>query len=394
MHLIEENNGVSLFLGNFPGFEVRIYSKPGFPNWDRITPAQTLIIENAVLERCRRVYILGCGHGAHILTLANKFPQTRFITTDTNGIALHTFEKSLTNNSLENISVSFELSQAQQNKEAFDCVIIDLPKGRKLFRRWLLEAYLTLKDDGFILVSGANDQGIRSAVGDAEDLFSHHAVLAYKKGTRLLCFMGKRPQSSLPGWTNSQGISPGTWIELHGSFQGQSFQFRTLPGVFASEGIDPGTTYLLDHLQIPDEGRILDFGCGCGVIGGIIAMNSNAWVDLIDIDLYALASAKENIKGLELGNCKVSYSDGLENVLDYPYDLIVSNPPFHSGKAVDYTMTHSFISKSMQVLTKGGILCLVANKFIPYDRILKEYYPVLEVPISNPKYSIWKAHKP
>jgi 16S rRNA (guanine1207-N2)-methyltransferase len=394
MHLIEENNGLSLFLGNFPGFEVRFYSKPGIPNWNSITPAQTLIIENAVLGRCRRVYILGCGHGAHILALAVIFPQTHFIITDTNGIALHTLQKTLAHNSRGNISISFELSQVQQNREAFDCVIIDMPKGRKLFRRWLFEAYLTLKDDGFLLVAGANDQGIQSAAVDAEDLFTHHSVLTYKKGNRLLQFMGKKSQSSPAGWTNSQGISPGTWIGMQFSFQGQSFQLKTLPGVFASEGIDPGTNFLLEHLQIPDRGRILDFGCGCGVIGGIIARNTNACVDLIDINLYALASAYENIKDLELGHCTVSFSDGLESVQDYRYDLIVSNPPFHSGKAVDYTMTHSFISKSRQVLTKGGILCLVANKFIPYDRILREVYPVLEVPISNQKYSIWKAQKP
>jgi 16S rRNA (guanine1207-N2)-methyltransferase len=258
----------------------------------------------------------------------------------------------------------------------------------------LFEAYLTLNDDGFLLVAGANDQGVQSAAVDGDDLFTHHSVLAYKKGNRLLQFMGKKTQRSLAGWTNSQGISPGTWIGLRVPFQGQSFQFRTLPGVFASEGIDPGTTFLLEHLQIPDEGRILDFGCGCGVIGGLIARNTNASVDLIDIDLYALASATENIKDLDLGNCTVSYSDGLEAVLDFPYDLIVSNPPFHSGKAVDYSMTHSFISKSMQVLNRDGILCLVANKFIPYDRILKEYYPVLEVPLSNQKYSIWKVQKP
>ena len=57
---------------------------------------------------------------------------------------------------------------------------------------------------------------------------------------------------------------------------------------------------------------------------------------------------------LSCRNCEALYSDGLEAVVDREYDLLITNPPFHSGKGTDYTMTHSLISQSLDVLSRGG----------------------------------------
>ncbi len=311
--------------------------------------------------------------------------------TDINGIALELVKKSIDNTSIHNLAVSSALSHYPGKVDTFDYVIIDLPKGRNLSRRWLMEAYLTLKLNGVLLLAGANDQGIQTVAHDGTDLFHHQSVIALKKGNRILRITGKKPLADVAAWCHSAGIYPGTWKVFETEIKGHLYQVKTLPGVFAADGLDPGTSFLLDHVVIKEQGRILDYGCGCGIIGLVIAKNSQAWIDMTDIDRYAIAAASENIRCFELKNGEAFYSDGLEAVMSRQYDQIITNPPFHSGKTIDYSMTSSLIAQSSNVLTRGGELWMVANKFIRYDRILKNHFSDFTSPVSNRQYSIWIA---
>ena len=59
--------------------------------------------------------------------------------------------------------------------------------------------------------------------------------------------------------------------------------------------MDAGTALLLQHLDIPAGGAVLDPGCGSGVIGCFAARNGAGAVDFLDADLLAVACARENI---------------------------------------------------------------------------------------------------
>jgi 16S rRNA (guanine1207-N2)-methyltransferase len=97
-------------------------------------------------------------------------------------------------------------------------------------------------------------------------------------------------------------------------------------------------------------------------------------VDLVDNDFLATASAKENIEINHIKNARVHTGDLLEPVSSNNYDLIISNPPFHAGKSVDYQTTTSLIQQAFHALTSPGKLIMVANRFIPYDRLIKEVF--------------------
>ena len=107
-------------------------------------------------------------------------------------------------NAIPNVTISLELSLYPQKQETFDTVIIDLPKGRKLSRRWLLEAYLGLKQAGILLLAGANDQGIQSVVKDAANLFNV-INCCIKKGKSLDTFHWKKNRADLPAWCDVPG---------------------------------------------------------------------------------------------------------------------------------------------------------------------------------------------
>lgn len=73
--------------------------------------------------------------------------------------------------------------------------------------------------------------------------------------------------------------------------------------------------------------KILDIGCGSGIIGLTLKQKlPNSEVDLLDISEKALEVAKENAKSLNL-DVNFIHSDVFSNV-NKKYDIIISNPPY------------------------------------------------------------------
>lgn len=72
--------------------------------------------------------------------------------------------------------------------------------------------------------------------------------------------------------------------------------------------------------------KVLDIGCGTGIISIMLNKLTNCNVDSCDISSESLKIAKANSQNLNT-NVKFFKSDLFENIQD-KYDLIVSNPPY------------------------------------------------------------------
>ncbi len=97
------------------------------------------------------------------------------------------------------------------------------------------------------------------------------------------------------------------------------------------------------------------------------AVNGAGWVDFVDNDLLAVASCKESLALNGITNASIFAGDLLDPIGSNKYDLILSNPPFHAGQAVDYQIAESMITQSYHTLNVGGKIIIVANRFIRYD---------------------------
>jgi len=133
--------------------------------------------------------------------------------------------------------------------------------------------------------------------------------------------------------------------------------FSTDNGVFSKKGLDYGTRALLETLDLEKiKGRVLDFGCGYGPIGIFIASQTDAEVDMIDINDRSLKLA---LKNSQLNKVKVNiFESNMYENINGKYDYIVSNPPIRVGKEILYKIL--FGAKNH--LTKNGQLWIVVNK--------------------------------
>ncbi|WP_418135320.1 class I SAM-dependent methyltransferase [Psychromonas sp. GE-S-Ul-11] len=167
---------------------------------------------------------------------------------------------------------------------------------------------------------------------------------------------------------------------------------RSLPGVFSFGELDKGSELLLNNL--PDElhGKGLDFGCGAGVLSCyLLKKHPQLALDLIDVNVYALASAKLTLAENNL-QANVFASDVFSKVTT-EYDLLLSNPPFHSGQKTNYDAAESFINESAKFLKKKGRLTIVANKFLRYEPLLIQAYNTFSEDAQNNKFKVLSCLK-
>jgi 16S rRNA G1207 methylase RsmC len=134
--------------------------------------------------------------------------------------------------------------------------------------------------------------------------------------------------------------------------KGQHFNFDVGHTIFSSYQVDDGTDLLLRTLDAEAPRAILDLGCGCGVIGIVLAKRfPESQVILVDKDLLAVRYARHNCVLNNAPNTQAIGSVGLEQAPLGPYDLIVSNIPAKIG---DAAIEQEFILAPLERLQPGG----------------------------------------
>lgn len=379
-----------MMLGDEP---ILVVSKPGLPDWNMLPSSTKLLADNAVIRDSDRILLFGCHHGVLSVYLARHLAGGHLYITDNDGIALSLAEKTLVANNISGVDLVTSSELPPQLHHTFDTVLIQLPKGKALYRRWLLQANLALHEQGKIYLAGPNKSGIEPAINDAMSLYGNKTILAYKKGNRLASFEKMSQPAYALDWSILPGIAPGTWVEFKLEIRGTHLSIHSLPGVFSFEHLDEGTQLLLENIHITPGSHVLDVGCGYGIIGMFAAMRGASWVDLVDSNLLAITACKENLAINNITNASVFLGDLFEPVQQNRYDLILSNPPFHTGQAVDYQMVYTLIQQAYQALAQGGQLIIVANRFIPYYRMIKQVFGVVNCLAESTKFHVLSGLK-
>ncbi|ADV65448.1 class I SAM-dependent methyltransferase [Desulfurococcus mucosus] len=120
------------------------------------------------------------------------------------------------------------------------------------------------------------------------------------------------------------------------TIHGQSFEFLSYTSLFSGSSIDEGTRLLLENIVIPEEGVVLDIGCGYGVIGIVVArLNPRLKVYMTDVNPLAVKTARFNARRNGVGDrVVVVEGDGYRPVEGLVFNAIYSNPPLAAGMRV------------------------------------------------------------
>lgn len=135
--------------------------------------------------------------------------------------------------------------------------------------------------------------------------------------------------------------------------------FQTHSQVFSPQGLDRGTAAMLSIVEFTSEERVLDLGCGYGIVGILAAKYVGEQnVTMVDIDPLAVQLAKENAKLNMVPDVAVYQSDGFTNLPESHFTLILSNPPYHT----DFSVPKAFLEKGFNRLTLGGRMYMVTKR--------------------------------
>jgi len=259
--------------------------------------------------------------------------------------------------------------------ELFDLAVIALPRARALAQDWIAKAAGRLVPDGVLAVDGAKTDGVdslfralRGRLDATETLTKAHGrVFAGRVGDDRLDDLSADHMKAAPG-------------------------FRTGPGVFSADGIDPGSAALAAALPADLGGAVADLGAGWGWLSAqILARDGVTALHMVEADHASLTAARANVDD---PRAQAHWADATAWHPPAPLDVVVTNPPFHAGRAADPALGQAFIAAAARTLSPRGALWLVANRHLPYEATLESRFAEWRMVDSLPGFKILHASRP
>ncbi|MES0372021.1 MAG: methyltransferase, partial [Mariprofundaceae bacterium] len=255
------------------------------------------------------------------------------------------------------------LTCSQQLETDSELILLIPSKNKQQTLGWMSEAMLNLADGGKLLVACANNHGAKSYESALKKLAG-----SVSSSSKSKCrIFSARKIESLDHELAREWITdaqPGE-IDSHGLI--------TQPGLFSWDRADIGSELLLKHLPDSLSGIGMDLCCGYGLLSKNILMNHSdiQSLYLIEADRLALNCAEENTKAWH-EKVKPHWLDATAGALPLKLDWIVCNPPFHRGQDQDVSIGQTIIANACSSLKRGGKLYMVANRKLPYEKVLDQ----------------------
>jgi len=272
-----------------------------------------------------------------------------------------------------------------EGHETYGLTLVLPPRQREEGRALLVRAIRATRQGGIVMGAVSNLEGAKTVENDLKRLTGTVGALSKNKCRVFWARIDADTcdTAQMEAWERDDAPRPVA-----------DGRFISRPGLFAWDHIDAGSRLLIDTLPKDLKGRAADLGAGFGYLGlelltrypGVIH------VDVIEAEARALEMARQNLKAF--GDRASGYWLDATSPLPGPYDVIVSNPPFHIDRQDRHDLGQAFIRSAARALNPGGSFWMVANRHLPYEETLKAAFRSVETAAQTNAFKVFHARGP
>jgi len=158
--------------------------------------------------------------------------------------------------------------------------------------------------------------------------------------------------------------------------RGRLIRVLSRPGVFSHRRIDSGARQLIDEMEIEAGMRVLDIGCGAGVVALAAACRAEGVaVHAVDSNARAVECTQRGADMNGLANVSSELNANGNYTGAGQYDLALANPPYYAG----FRIARHFLTAGREALRPGGKLLLVTKRPEWYEQNMPELYDDIAV---------------
>ncbi|MES2603495.1 MAG: methyltransferase [Pseudomonadota bacterium] len=269
-----------------------------------------------------------------------------------------------------------------------DCrkALYRVSKEKRVVEHVLQSLWQLLPVNGELHVAGYKNEGIKTFAKRMATAWDCSIALERGEGNlHLFCFTKRSEQAEPLQAADYHALQP------IGEWQGRTLHSK--PGVFAWDRFDAGSVFLLDYLPKllsadHSKQRALDLGCGSGLLAVALAQAGYGEIVATDNNAAAIRACEFNLQQLADGQQAYVIPDDIGTSIRGTFDLILCNPPFHQGFAVEQDLTDRFLEATCRLLKNSGKALFVVNSFIPLERKAKDWFGNVEKVADDRQYKL------
>lgn len=255
----------------------------------------------------------------------------------------------------------------------YAAAIVCLPRSREAARALIALAAAEVAPGGWVAVDGQKTDGIDTALKDLRGRVQLSESLSKAHG-KLASFIA--------------GVDLSDWTATPHQVDG----FQTVPGIFSADGPDRGSVLLAAALPAKLGGKVADLGAGWGFLAAEVLKRPGVKrLDLVEAEADALDCARVNVPD---PRARFHWADATTWRPETLLDVVVMNPPFHTGREADPALGAAFLRAARRMLAPSGELWLVANRHLPYDAVLAECFLEVRDVAGDSAFRVIHAIKP